>query len=131
MIEITVNGEKTSLPQEISTSAFLRSLGFDTRKVAIERNREIVAKSRYNDTMIQNGDELEIVHFIGGGDVQKVQDGWEIAGKNYYSRLIVGTGKYKDFEETKRAVEASGAARSGASSIRRLAGPLRPCSPAG
>ncbi len=109
MIEITVNGDKTSLPREISAEALLRSLGFDSKKVAIERNREIVAKSRYGETLIGHGDTLEIVHFIGGGDAQKTGGGFEIAGRHYQSRLIVGTGKYKDFEQTKQAVEASGA----------------------
>jgi thiazole synthase len=54
---------------------------------------------------------LEIVHFVGGGDhaVALDEDSWTVAGKTFRSRLIVGTGKYKDFAENAAAVEASGA----------------------
>ena len=45
----------------------LREIGLDTRKVAVERNEEIVPRSTYADTRLAAGDQLEIVHFIGGG----------------------------------------------------------------
>ena len=45
----------------------LTILGLDTRKVAVERNEEIVPRSLYADTWLVSGDSLEIVHFIGGG----------------------------------------------------------------
>ena len=110
MIEITVNGESKSVAQGLTAAALLQSLGLSPDKVALERNREIVPRSRYGEQPILAGDALEIVHFIGGGDVAKVDDDpLVIAGRSYRSRLIVGTGKYKDFEETKAAVEASGA----------------------
>jgi len=73
-----------------------------------------VPRSAYEQMMLAEGDKLEIVHFIGGGNVvQSVTDSTGdddlvIAGKSFQSRLIVGTGKYKDFEETARAIEASG-----------------------
>src|SRR3546814_11320014 len=57
---------------------------------------------------VEDGDELEIVHFVGGGDIS-ADDGWEVAGQRFSSRLIVGTGKYKSFEQNAAAVEASGA----------------------
>ncbi len=58
-----------------------------------------------------DGDELEIVHFVGGGDHAAPidEDSWTVAGRNFRSRLIVGTGKYKDFAENAAALEASGA----------------------
>ncbi|MCG8503815.1 MAG: sulfur carrier protein ThiS, partial [Sphingomonadales bacterium] len=109
-MEITVNGESKSVAQGLTAAALLQSLGLSPDKVALERNREIVPRSRYGEQPILAGDALEIVHFIGGGDVAKVDDDpLVIAGRSYRSRLIVGTGKYKDFEETKAAVEASGA----------------------
>ena len=59
---------------------------------------------------IEDGDELEIVHFVGGGDGSPLaDDSWSVAGKTFRSRLIVGTGKYKDFAQNAAAVEASGA----------------------
>ena len=54
---------------------------------------------------------LEIVHFVGGGDHAATADAdtWTVAGHTFRSRLIVGTGKYKDFAQNAAAVEASGA----------------------
>jgi len=53
---------------------------------------------------------LEIVHFVGGGDhAAAADDSWTVAGRTFRSRLIVGTGKYKDFAQNAAAVAASGA----------------------
>ena len=114
-MRITVNGETAELDKALSLKAFLDLRGIDPTRVAVERNREIVAKSTYDQTLLENGDSLEVVHFIGGGDhsgeasEDTSDDSWEVAGTRYSSRLIVGTGKYKDFEETAKAVAASGA----------------------
>lgn len=111
MITVTINGERKKLPGELTAAGLLDELGLDAGKVAIERNREILPKSKYGNTRLSEGDELEIVHFIGGGDAASEADGapLEIAGRTFRSRLIVGTGKYKDFEQTREAVAASGA----------------------
>lgn len=114
MIDIILNGDKKSVPVNLNAAQLFDHLGLDKARVALERNREIVPKSSYDKTIIEKGDALEIVQFIGGGDhmpddTKKNIDGLVIAGTTYHSRLIVGTGKYKDFEETGRAVEASGA----------------------
>jgi thiazole synthase len=96
----------------------LADCGLDPRKVAVERNLEIVPRSGYDAEMVGDGDRIEIVHFIGGGApdtapaaAQPVvdDDPLIVAGRRYRSRLLVGTGKYKNFEETARAIEASGA----------------------
>ncbi|MBF0270403.1 MAG: sulfur carrier protein ThiS [Alphaproteobacteria bacterium] len=104
-MQVTVNGEARDLAAPVSVSAFLAQLGLDGRKVAVERNLEIVPKSAYDATQLGDGDRLEIVHFIGGGS----DDSWQVAGRTFASRLLVGTGKYKDFEETAKAIKASGA----------------------
>lgn len=106
---LTVNGENRDFDDVLSVAQLLRDIGLDARKVAVERNMEIVAKSAYETTMLAQGDRLEIVHFIGGGHPGDGGDTFDIAGKTFWSRLLVGTGKYKDFEETARAIEASGA----------------------
>src|SRR5688500_19702578 len=60
--------------------------------------------------MVEDCDDFEIVTFVGGGDHAPVQsDSWSVAGRTFQSRLIVGTGKYKDFAQNAAAVEASGA----------------------
>ncbi len=112
-MKVVINGEERSFSGAMSVEALLGELGIDPRKVAIERNFEIVPKSTYAAVTVAEGDKLEIVHFIGGGATevpeQDKQDYFEVAGLKFRSRLLVGTGKYKDFEETARAIEASGA----------------------
>ncbi|MGE5516759.1 MAG: sulfur carrier protein ThiS [Bacteroidota bacterium] len=110
-MNVTINGEERAFSAPMSVEALLRELGVDPRKVAIERNLEIVPKSTYDAVMVSDGDRLEVVHFIGGGsgDQFMEDDFFEVAGRKFRSRLLVGTGKYKDFEETARAIEASGA----------------------
>ncbi|MBB4286685.1 sulfur carrier protein ThiS [Roseospira goensis] len=115
-MQVTINGEPRPLDAPMSVDALLTTLGLDARKVAVERNREIVPRGQYADTAVTDGDALEIVHFIGGGapdttagPVTEDDDGFVVAGRRFRSRLLVGTGKYKDFTETARALEASGA----------------------
>ena len=67
MIELVINGEARGFDAIGDVAALVAALGLDTRKVAVERNLEIVPRSRYADTPIAHGDRIEIVHFIGGG----------------------------------------------------------------
>ncbi|EKV32080.1 Thiazole biosynthesis protein ThiG [Caenispirillum salinarum AK4] len=117
-MQVTINGEPRPLNEPTTVEALLRSLEIDPRKVAVERNREIVPKSSFDTTPVGDGDQLEIVHFIGGGAPDTTPDGaahldaddfFEVAGRTFRSRLLVGTGKYQDFDETRDAIEASGA----------------------
>ncbi|MCW8951980.1 MAG: sulfur carrier protein ThiS, partial [Rhodospirillales bacterium] len=111
-MQLTINGEERAFSPPQTLVSLLGELGIDPAKVAVERNREIVPKSHYGETSLGDGDQLEIVHFIGGGAPDSstdASDTFEVAGQRYSSRLLVGTGKYKDFEETKLAIEASGA----------------------
>ncbi|MBY0333157.1 MAG: sulfur carrier protein ThiS [Acetobacteraceae bacterium] len=66
-IRITVNGDTRAVPAASSVASLLGALGLDLRKVAVERNLEIVPRSTYAETALADGDRLEIVHFIGGG----------------------------------------------------------------
>jgi thiazole synthase len=117
-MQVTINGEAKSFAAPVTVAQMLADCGIDPRKVAVERNLEIVPKSGYDRETVHDGDRIEIVHFIGGGAPDTLQDARQtgaaddallVAGKAYRSRLLVGTGKYKDFEETARAIEASGA----------------------
>ena len=67
MPSLTLNGETRQVADGATVAALLVDLGLDTRKVAVERNMEIVPRSRYAQTPLGEGDALEIVHFIGGG----------------------------------------------------------------
>jgi thiazole synthase len=110
LISITVNGERREVRAGITVAGLAHELGFEPAKIAIERNREIVSRSAHNSTCVAQGDDYEIVTFVGGGDHAPVEtDKWTVASRSFTSRLIVGTGKYKSFEQNAAAVEASGA----------------------
>ncbi len=64
---VTLNGEDHAIQAPASVAALLATLALDLRKVAVERNEEIVPRSLYGKVFLGQGDRLEIVHFIGGG----------------------------------------------------------------
>lgn len=110
-ITITVNGEHMRVRDGITLAELAAQIGLVPEKVAVERNLEVVPRSTLKDVQVEDGDELEIVHFVGGGDHVALNDTdtWSVAGRTFRSRLIVGTGKYRDFEQNAAAVAASGA----------------------
>ncbi len=114
-MSVVINGENREIPSPITVTVLLRDLGLDARKIALEHNLEIVPRSAYDKTLVSDGDRLEIVHFIGGGDALNDQDGdsdddsWSVAGRMMTSRLIIGTGKYESYDQNRRAAEAAGA----------------------
>jgi thiamine biosynthesis protein ThiS len=64
---LTINGERRTFEQLADVAALVAALGLDPRKVAVEKNLEIVPRSAYQATALAEGDRIEIVHFIGGG----------------------------------------------------------------
>lgn len=112
LVSITVNGAAHRVAAGTTLAGLARTLGFAPEKVAVERNLAVVPRSTLDQIVIEAGDALEIVHFVGGGDDAPAplgDDGWTVAGRRFCSRLIVGTGKYKDFAQNAAAVAASGA----------------------
>lgn len=107
-MKVTINGEGHEFDTPLSVTEVLGRLALEPAKIAVERNLEIVPRSQYGATMVGDGDRLEIVHFIGGGQPEG-DDPLVIAGRTYRSRLIVGTGKYKSYAENAAAMEAAGA----------------------
>lgn len=110
-LSIRVNGEHRRVNGGMTLADLALELGLEPAKVAVERNLVVVPRSTLGGVRIEDGDEIEIVHFVGGGDqaVDLNDDSWTVAGRTFHSRLIVGTGKYKDFAQNAAAVEASGA----------------------
>ncbi|CAN5181479.1 sulfur carrier protein ThiS [soil metagenome] len=116
-ISIHLNGEHRRIRQGMTLAELASEIGLVPEKVAVERNLEIVPRSTLAQVLVEDGDELEIVHFVGGGDhpvaadaaAQVNEDSWTVAGRTFRSRLIVGTGKYKSFEQNAAALAASGA----------------------
>ena len=64
---IRVNGEHRRVPGGVSIAEMVNSLGLDPLRVAVERNLEIVPRSSLGDICVEDGDDYEIVHFVGGG----------------------------------------------------------------
>jgi len=104
-MKITVNGEIKSYIENVTIANIISELGLQGKRIAVELNKEIVPYDQYDAHPLNDGDRLEIVQAIGGGQ----DDSFTLAGKQYRSRLLVGTGKYKDLQETRLAIEASGA----------------------
>lgn len=104
-MNIFVNGECREFSDQASVADVVEALGLTGKRIAVELNKEILPYDQYGQSPLQADDRLEIVHAIGGGQ----DDHFLLAGKAYRSRLLVGTGKYKDLEETRLATEASGA----------------------
>ena len=108
-ITIYINGEKKIIkPQNLGT--FIDNLNINKDNIAIEINRNIINKNNYKKYLLKNNDKVEIVNFIGGGNkIAEDNDNLELAGKKFKSRLIIGSGKFKNFEENLSAIESSGA----------------------
>ncbi len=64
---IKLNGDPHEIPQPLSVSALLAQLEIDGRRVAVELNLAVVKKAAYDSSVINDGDEVEIVNFVGGG----------------------------------------------------------------
>ncbi|MFE5323369.1 sulfur carrier protein ThiS [Paenibacillus sp. NPDC056579] len=66
-MKLTINGEARELPDVSTISDLLVAFKLESKILVIELNREIIERSSYSDTLLHDGDSLEIVHFVGGG----------------------------------------------------------------
>ena len=66
-MEIVINGEKKIVESPLSLTQLVERLGMKGDRVAIELNREIVSRAQWPQTLLNDGDRLEMVHFVGGG----------------------------------------------------------------
>lgn len=66
-LAIRVNGEHRRVPAGVSIAQMLAELGLDPRRVAVERNLEVVPRATLADVAVADGDVFEVVHFVGGG----------------------------------------------------------------
>jgi len=70
-MKIYLNGEPREVPENLTLAELLEWLKLPADRVAVERNREIAARSTWAETVIQPDDRLEVVHFVGGGREQE------------------------------------------------------------
>ena len=107
MLRITLNSEPRSFPTPLLVSELLCTLGKDSRKLAVEVNRVVVPRAEQEKRTLADGDEVEIVTLVGGG--QPPSDKPLVIGKfQFASRLFTGTGKYASNELMRQCLDASG-----------------------
>jgi thiamine biosynthesis protein ThiS len=66
-LEVVINGEPRAIPGPTTVANLLAHLGLDPRMVVVELNHEIIRRPRLGEVALQNGDQVELVHFVGGG----------------------------------------------------------------
>ena len=66
-MRILLNGESRDVSSPMTVQALLQSLGIDSRRVAVEHNLVVVRRAHYDTELVSDGDEVEIVNFVGGG----------------------------------------------------------------
>jgi len=112
-LRVTVNGQPRTTPPGTTVAALLAAMGIDPARVAVERNQDVVPRKTWTEASIAEGDRIEIVAFVGGGsgdgDASGAKDVLVIGGREFHSRLLVGTGKYRSIEEGREAILRTGA----------------------
>ncbi|HZP00600.1 MAG TPA: sulfur carrier protein ThiS [Terriglobia bacterium] len=76
MITIHLNGQPTEVPEGLSLDALLAWLKLPLDRIAVEHNLEIVSRPHWPETVVQEGDRLEVVHFVGGGSDEVITARW-------------------------------------------------------
>ncbi len=66
-VTVTINGRERSIPEGATVSAVLALFDLQAATVVVEHNREILARDRFDERVVRQGDDLEIVRFVGGG----------------------------------------------------------------
>ncbi|HVV48707.1 MAG TPA: sulfur carrier protein ThiS [Polyangia bacterium] len=116
-MRLTVNGEKRAAAPGTTVSGLLAAMGIDPARVAVERNQDVVPRKTWTEAALADGDQIEIVAFVGGGSGGgaggpanvDADDPLVLGGRKFTSRLLVGTGKYRTLEEGREAIRRSGA----------------------
>lgn len=66
-MHILVNGESRELPQATTVAALANLLGLNSKTVVVQRNDDIVDRTAYEGTVLEDGDRIELIRFVGGG----------------------------------------------------------------
>jgi thiamine biosynthesis protein ThiS len=66
-MHIRLNGQSREIEGPLTVAALVESLGLKPRFVAVERNRMLVPRGKHADTLVEDGDEIEVVTLVGGG----------------------------------------------------------------
>jgi thiazole synthase len=104
-VTVTLNGKPRKVPDGLSLLELLKQLDVQPSRVVVEHNREIRRKEDFKTAKVKDGDELELVYFVGGGS--PADDALVVGGRSLRSRLIHGTGKFASNEVLARCLEAA------------------------
>jgi thiazole synthase len=105
-VTVKLNGKPRVIPSGLSLLELLQRLDVQPSRVVVEHNREIRRKDDFKTVKVRDGDELELVYFVGGGSPAG-DDPFVVGGRTLRSRLIHGTGKYASNEILARCLEAA------------------------
>ena len=105
-VTVTLNGKPRVVPAGLSLLELLERLEVQPSRVVVEHNREIRRKEDFKTAKVRDGDELELVYFVGGGSPVG-DDAFVVGGRTLRSRLIHGTGKYPSNEVLAQCLEAA------------------------
>src|SRR2546427_1704240 len=105
-VTVTLNGKPRKVPEGISLLELLKELDVQPSRVVIEHNREIRRKDDFKTAKVQDGDELELVYFVGGGSPAG-DDPFAVGGRALRARLIHGTGRFASKNVLARCLEAA------------------------
>jgi thiazole synthase len=105
-VTVKLNGKPRVVPSGLNLLELLQRLDVQPSRVVVEHNREIRRKEDFETAKVRDGDELELVYFVGGGS-QAGDDPFVVGGRTLRSRLIHGTGKYASNDVLARCLEAA------------------------
>jgi thiazole synthase len=108
MFTLTINGEPRSLSSPCSVADLLRSLGLDSKRVAVEVNELVVPAARHGEHQLSGGDHVEIVTLVRGGSTPPSEKPLVVGKFTFTSRLITGTGKFSSYDLMRDCMSASG-----------------------
>ena len=105
-MNVELNGERAALPEGAAVTDAIEASGAadGQRGVAVAVDGEVVPRSEWDRTVLSEGQKIEVLAAIQGG----AEDGFQLGGRSWGSRLIVGTGGYRSLEQMEQALIASG-----------------------
>jgi thiazole synthase len=103
--KVFVNGEYQELGDDATVETVVHALGVDKRGTAVAVNGEVIPRGEWRATELHDGQEIEVLHAVQGGS----PDAFEIGGRALTSRLILGTGGFRNLETMAAAARESGA----------------------
>jgi thiamine biosynthesis protein ThiS len=73
-LQLTINGDRREVPDNLTIESLIRHLSLAPERLAVERNREVVRRTDWPHTQLEENDHLEIIHFVGGGIREVMSD---------------------------------------------------------